>query len=295
MPAEGSPPGSLAPSDWTVVAKSAGWTLGAAVLAAAGTALADTLIANTLPDLRDRGAIDAVLFTLLVTVIDAVRKAIRQWIIDSRIVVMLLVALTLFAPATGYADDVTIKAKGLTRGQSYELVYGVDGSIVLKAIHTVVVDVQPGPTPTPTPTPVPTPPVLTTRGTVIKDLASKATADKKREDTAILMGILYSEIGKKVRTGEVPLDKLAGILRDGTDRVLGLQGAPAEAWKATRDQIAFYLTQSLQEGPESCGKLLEEVAAGLEASVTPQFQAAIDREKLKQLIIQIIILILSNI
>lgn len=195
---------------------------------------------------------------------------------------LLTLALCL-ACSLAAADDVTLRLKGLTRGQSYELVYGTDGSITLLAIRTVVVDV--------TPVPVPTP-VLTPRGTLIRDAALKATADTKRGETAVMLAMLYTEIGKRVGTGEIPLDKVGAAIRAGTDQVLTTQGAPPDSWKVMRDELAKHLVPTLQEGPQSVSTLLTESAAGLEASVT-NFQA-IDRDKLRDIILAIILLILQN-
>lgn len=96
----GSKPGELASSDLFTVVKSALGTLAAAALAAGAVAALDSSIAEIVPDFKERGAIDATLAVLLTTVLDAIRKAVKQWLTDTRMV-GLLVALTLSLAGPG--------------------------------------------------------------------------------------------------------------------------------------------------------------------------------------------------
>jgi hypothetical protein len=187
-----------------------------------------------------------------------------------------------------------IDASGIADG-SYPYVVTIKGGKFVSMVPETVITLSTQPVPTPGPDPVPDP-VLTVKATVIRDLALKATADPKRAETAVMLSLMYTEISKMVGTGQIPLDKVGEALRLGTEQVLVAQASPADAWKATRDRISTYLIVSLQEGRDPTATLIKEVAAGLEASV-PKFQAgdpkAIDREKLKQLILQLLPIILA--
>ena len=66
----GTPPFQLSTVDW----KSIGWTLGTAALAAVLTVAADSIM----PDLKEKGIIDATLFTLLTTGLHALRKYVTD-------------------------------------------------------------------------------------------------------------------------------------------------------------------------------------------------------------------------
>ena len=105
----GTPSGSFGVADLKTVLISAAWTLGAAVIGAGLTALADTLITTVLPNLKEIGVIDATLFVLCTTLVDAFRKAIRQWIIDSRVVKLILLAIGLsLVGSSSYAQEIKL-------------------------------------------------------------------------------------------------------------------------------------------------------------------------------------------
>lgn len=67
-----SPPGQLSTIDVTSI----GWTFGTAIAAAVITVAVDTL----LPDLKERGVIDASVMVMATTVLHALRK----WLTDTR-------------------------------------------------------------------------------------------------------------------------------------------------------------------------------------------------------------------
>lgn len=187
------------------------------------------------------------------------------------------------------ADDVTLRITGLTRGQSYELSVGNDGSVAVKPIPTVVVGNPPTPTPTPNPTPN-----LTTRGIAIRDAALKATGDTERDTTAAKLALLYQEIAKKARTNDLNgRDDMEFVLKRGADMVMP-NAAAEKAWQNTRDVLTLQWTAVAQVPgmtDEDYAKLLDEAAAGLNASIK-QFQA-IDFKKLLELILQILDIIMK--
>lgn len=240
------------------------------------TAAVDTDLVKQNPEL-------VLSFMALVNVLNAVLR----FFTNKGLLGLLLLGLLIVTQAGAFAADPTIKFKNVVPGLPYEFVLNADGTATLTPIRVIVVDANPQPTPVPDPTPP-----LTIRGIAFRDAALKATADKGRDQTAVALAMLYSEIAKKTRTGEVPLADLGPVIATGQDRVLSILGAPPEAWKPVKDVMTKELTPALQEGPESCAKCLEAAAAGLEASVTKH--GAIDREFLKKLIMDIILLILAN-
>lgn len=159
--------------------------------------------------------------------------------------------------------------------------------------QVIILD-QPGPAPGPGPTP---PPVLNTRATALRDASLKATADRARDRTALMLSVLYAEIAKKARNGEVKgADNLAVLARTGADMVLAksaqesippqTQAAVEAAWKPMRDLLAAEWTALAQIAATDAGyaQLLEDAGAGLAASV-PRAQAeAIDLQQLLAII-----------
>lgn len=240
------------------------------------TAAVDTELVKQNPEL-------VLSFMALVNVLNAI---VRFFTNKALVSAVLLLAVLVIAQSVGMAADPTIKFKNVQPGLPYEFILNADGTATLTAIRVIVVDANPQPGPAPTPV------QLTPRGIAFRDAALKAAADKDRDRTAVAIAMLYVEIAKKTRTGEIPLESLGLVLADGQNRVISIMGAPLDAWRPMRDVLTKELTPALQEGPESCAKCLEEAAAGLEASVTKH--GAIDREFLKKLIMDIILLIIAN-
>jgi hypothetical protein len=197
----------------------------------------------------------------------------------SPLLTLLLVVVSCLPAFSADDDGILIVSKS----GYYVLEVGADGAPTLKPItsrfkQVIVLD---GPAPNPTPDPSPT---LTERGKAVRDLAAKVV-DPKRAELATKLAILYGEIAKKVRSGEVKgQESIAFVVKSATDMVLK-DGTLAQ-WQATRDAIGGYWAKLAQEGAADVefAKLLEESAAGLQASVPAEAAKALDLAKILELI-----------
>ena len=255
--ATGSPPGQLVSSDVWVAVKSALWTLFALVMGAALTALADGLITTVLPQLKDQGVIDVVLFGLLTTLVDAFRKAIQLWLKDTRPFVVLLVLGLFLAPSEAFAEDVTIKLSGITRGQSYELTYNADGTLLVRPIVVVVVGGGPGPAPVPTPNP--------TLGGQVAALTASTLAEGGSHSAAANLAAVYSVVASQLEAGNLTLAQVAPALKSLTDSMLAGPGEAAK-WTKWRTGIGDLLANRMGDKATAVASL-RSVESGIKSAV----------------------------
>ncbi len=210
---------------------------------------------------------------------------------------LLCLALLLSVTSATLADHDAILV--CTKAGCYELTLDATGLPKLTlAEHqyrqVIVMGEMPGPGPVPTPPPSPS---LTTRGIAIRDAALKATADKSRDRTAMMLSVLYSEIAKRVRSGELKgADTIATISRTGADMVLAKSAAESTpvqqqsvvqtAWSTLRDTLGSQWIAAVQEGATdaSLAGLLDECSAGLSASVSRQSAEGFDLQQLLSII-----------
>ncbi len=220
-----------------------------------------------------------------------VLNAVIRFLTNAPVTLAIMLALSLAFSNTAYADQALVK--GIVKGQNYILSYGADGSLTLTVVPTVVVD-MPTPGPGPGPNPLPPNPVLTARGTAIRDAATKAVGDTDRDVTAAKLAVLYHEIAKKARTAELDgRENMEFVLKKSADMVMP-NAAAETAWKPMRDVLATQWTAIAQVPnmtDEDYAKLLDEAGTGLTASIT-KFQA-IDFAALLKLILQILDIVLK--
>lgn len=257
----GSKPGELAPSDFGVVLKSAGWTLLAAIAAAALTALADTLIASTLPELRDRGLIDVTLFTLLTTVIDAVRKAVKMWLTDTRMVGLLAFACLVLSGPLALAEEVAVLIDDSKPG-TYLLTVGADGRVSAVPLRVV----RPGQSPSPPTDPSDPPSNPTAFSGAVATLTKAAIADGASPTTAAGLSSVYSLVAGSVRDGTITEAQSLSAIKVATDTVMANVDDAAK-WKSWREKMSAALEELRQQGVLKIPSAFDEVSAGIDSAI----------------------------
>jgi len=113
----------------------------------------------------------------------------------------------------------------------------------------------------------PGPDELTERGKKVKAAAIAVTGDPNRERTAQTLAELYRQIAAQIASGRVTDAQVAAqMVKRATDALLPTSAV--EPWQPVRDLITEQWADVLQRGGSvgDCGTLLEEIAAGLEAS-----------------------------
>ena len=165
-------------------------------------------------------------------------------------------------------------AKQAPTGKFWRLVFHADG-----ATPTITMALDTGDA-TPVPTPAPTPDTLTDRAKVIRDAAVGATADPKRTETAGQLAELYRQLAAKITGKSITGQELAAFaVKYGTDSLLSGKGsAVTTAWQPTRDLFGTQWAALLNKGADDAAyaTLLNEAAAGLDASVPKELRGAID-------------------
>jgi hypothetical protein len=206
----GSPAGALSALDW----KSIGWTL----LTAAAAAILTAILDSVLPDLKEKGLIDAGIFTLLTTFLHAVRKFLTDTRLPPKVVVLLVAGLSLLCSSAGAVDliDLGDVQDGKHR---YEVVIK-DGKIV-SVLPLAVFKV--GQTPTTPPT-NPNPPVNPSAFAKEVQLQAKAALDAGgSKTTGAALSSVYSLVSDGVADGSVSTEKVWDALRQATDLLLATQ------------------------------------------------------------------------
>jgi hypothetical protein len=127
-------------------------------------------------------------------------------------------------------------------------------------------------------------PVLTERAKLVRDAAAKASADPNKDETAMKLSVLYSEIAKKVGQEIKGQETISFTIKMATDQVIGTNAATVAAWKPTRDAMTVQFTKLAQEGAKDAdyAKWLNEVSTGVQASVS--LNQAFDLAKILELI-----------
>ena len=251
MPSEGSPPLGFSGFDW----RSTLWTLGTAAIAAVFTALVDSV----LPDLKEKGFIDATLFTLLTTLLHALRK----YLTDTRVIVMLLVGLTLLAPMPAVADEVAVLVNDATPG-SYILTVNADRSITVNPIRVV----RPGlPVPPPTSPPPTTPPGNPSPFELEIERQTKAAISTGgTATTGAALSAVYSLVADEVAAGRMAPGSALPAIKAASDLVLTKQadGALWVGWRQSVGDALFILQQQGALGTkEQVSAALKSISVGI--------------------------------
>jgi hypothetical protein len=258
---QGSPPGGLANSDIPIIVKSALWTLLAAVVGASLTALADTLITTTFPELRDRGLIDATLFTLLTTLVDAFRKAVQQWLKDTRPISIILLACLLALPAGDAMAGETAVVVDDSKPATYLVTVAADGSVSVNPIRVVR---SGAPLPGPTPTPTPGTPTAFTKA--VQGLTKAALDSGATPTTAAALSSVYSLVSSGVKDGSIPEAVALPAIKAATDTIM-LNVADRDKWTKWRTDLSVALETLRQQGVLKIPDALTEVAAGIDLAL----------------------------
>lgn len=234
----------------------------------------------------------------LAVLILAVLNAILRWVTDApmanRMFVWLLAACLIFAGNNASADDVAII---ISNSKPQALLVEVDSTGAV-TVSPLLQAIRPGITPTPPPGPTPTP-VLTERGKLIQAAALKVAGDTARSETAKGMAVMYGEIAKLVRTPGQVKDpaSLATAVTSATNMFLASRNlpAPGNQWQPVRDAISTQWTiiASKNGTLPDYAVLLDDVVAGLNASVTDAERKITITPQMLQFIMQIIQLILQ--
>jgi hypothetical protein len=254
---QGSPPFSLSLIDWYSI----GWTLATAALAAAFTALVDSV----LPDLKEKGLIDATLFTLLTTLLHAARK----FVTDSRMIRVLVAMAALGClGSTGLADEIAVMLDG-SRPGSYLVTVAADGTVTANPIRVV----RPGQTPAPPPpnSPTPAPPFMAE----IERLTKSSLSAGGTKTTAAALSSVYSLVSDEVFKGSIAVDKALPAVAAATNTILATQ-ADRDAWGAWRTAVSGALTTLAQQGSlatkDQYAQVLKEISLGIDRATGFSFE-----------------------
>lgn len=243
--APGSPPGKLSPFDWQSIL----WTLFTAAIAAVLTALVDSV----LPDLKDRGLIDAALFTLLTTLLHAARK----FFLDTRVIAVLVAVSLLAIGGTATAGEVAVVIDDAKAG-TYLVTVGTDGTVAVNPIRVV----RPGLPPV---GPPPDQPPTTFEAEVERQTKAVLTAGGSPTTGAALSSV-YSLVADEVAAGRLAPGSALPAVKAATDLVMSKQ-ADAAAWASWRTTIGDALTILSQQGKlgtkEQVAAALRQVSGGL--------------------------------
>lgn len=245
----GSPAGALSSLDW----KSIGWTLVTAAVAAVLTVLIDSV----LPDLENKGKIDAGIAALLVTVLHGLRK----WLTDTRvktIALMLAVGFCLSC-ATASAADVAVLVDDAKPG-TFLLTVNADGSVTVNPIRVIRPGQNPGP-PTVPPPVNPSPFALEVKAQAQTALDSGAT-----KTTGAAISSVYSLVSGGVADGSIATDKAFEALKQATDLVVNTQ-PDKDKWTKFRADLSAAVTALRNEGKlatkDQIAAALKDVSVGI--------------------------------
>jgi hypothetical protein len=188
----------------------------------------------------------------------------------------LLVLLILFAPLAQGAEKSLVEFTGPGK---YLVDVNAKGE-VLTAFIVKVIKVGDG-----TVDPPDNPdPVLSERAVAIRDAAAKASADPAKDETAMKLSVLYSEIAKRVGTEIKGQETISFTIKMATDSVVGSKPETVAAWKPMRTAMEAQFVKLAQEGAKDAdyAKWLNEVSAGVSASVS--LNQAFDLAKILEII-----------
>lgn len=265
----GSPAGALSSLDW----KSIGWTLATAAVAAVLTVLIDSV----LPDLENKGKIDAGIAALLVTVLHGLRK----WLTDTRvktIALMLAVGFCLSCATASAADPVTIDVSHLPDGE-YPATLTVKGGQVVDARPLRSIKFG-GPTSPPTAPPPVNPSAFSLE---VQKQAQAALDSGATKTTGAAISSVYSLVSDGVADGSISTDKVWEALKQATDLVVNTQ-PDKDKWTKFRADLSTAVTALRNEGKlgtkEQIAAALKDVSVGLNLATgfkgNPRALASID-------------------
>jgi hypothetical protein len=272
---QGSPPFSLSLIDWYSI----GWTLATAALAAAFTALVDSV----LPDLKEKGLIDATLFTLLTTLLHAARK----FVTDSRMIRVLVAMAALGClGSTSYAEEIAVMIDDSKPG-AYLVEVDAAGRVTARPTKMV----RPGQSPT-NPT---DPPPPTTLSTHVQQLTSAALVEGGSHSTAASLSVAYSVVANQVDSGGLTLPQVGPALKALCDGLIP-QGEAA-IWAKWRIGVGDALTTRLGTKADAIAAL-RAISDGAKSAVNGSAAAtgakAIDWTALFNLLLPILLKLLES-
>jgi hypothetical protein len=239
------------------------WKIGKGALIAIGGALLTWAADSLLPDLQNRGLIDAAMFVFFSTLINAVRK---WWTDATSVVVLLLVGLSCLSASASATELIDIGEPGDGKHR-YEVVVR-DGKIV-SVLPLEVVRVGQKPTTPPPDVPPPTNPTAFTLQ--VRDLTKAALDSGGSKTTGAALSSVYSLVADGVakpdgESGSISTDRVWGALKQGSDLIIASQADGAK-WGALRTELGKLLTTAsgnneLVTKAQIAAKL-KEVSAGM--------------------------------
>lgn len=266
---QGSPPGQIALFDIKKI------LTGAAI--ATGGALCTYVLDSVLPDMEAKGIIDAAAYVFFSTLINAVRK----WLIDSRVVVVLVLAVSMLFCGTAQAKPVAVIVDDEVPGATL-IEVGADGTVKANPIRVI----RPGPPTDPGDPPPPPPPGNPFEAEVERQtkvvLAAGGTAT-----TGAALSSVYSLVAAEVAADRVIPASALPAVKAATDLVLSKQadGAKWTGWRTAVGDALTILSQQGQLGTkEQIASALRQVSNGLNRATgfngNPQGLLALDPAKL---------------
>lgn len=256
----GSPPGKMSVYDW----KSVAWTLAAAAIGAALTAVLDGMLESVLPDLQDKKIIDGTMFTLLTAIVHALRK----YVTETRVVKVTSLFIVAWLALSGsvMAEDVAVLIDN-TKPGSYMITVSPEGVVTANPIKAI----RPGGTP-----PiviVPSPPDGTPASpltlkieevtkTVLSQGGTKTTA-------AALSSAVYSLAADQLADGKLKPEDALTFVKMATNIIAqNVPDGQLSAWTTWRTAVGDMLTEVRGSGhlstKEDYIKTFREIAAGLD-------------------------------
>jgi len=196
------------------------------------------------------------------------------------------------AAATVKSDNIVVAPTG-TRISAIDVTNKADGMYWYsmkdgRIVGTGPLDLHGGDDP-----PVPPPPDdLTERGKEIRNAALLVQGDPNRAETAKYLAELWRQISNNIKDDKINGEEAARFaVKYGTDMLLNQRNV-AQNWESVREVLTEQWTDVFQRGgkDEDYAKLLDEAAAGLDASV-PEGQPEIDLAtilKIIELILELI-------
>jgi hypothetical protein len=257
----GSPTGALSALDW----KSIGWTL----LTAAAAAILTAILDSVLPDLKEKGLIDAGIFTLLTTFLHAVRKFLTDTRLPPKVVVLLVAGLSLLGASASAQDLVDL---GGPDGEYHYKVIRQGGKIV-KVVGPLAVHkpVQPDGEQPPV---TPTNPALSPFAQEVQRQTAAVLQSGGSKTTGAGISAAYSLASSGVADGSIATDKVFAAVKAATDVVMA-NVSDAQAWRQWRSDISAALNALQAQGKlatkEQVAAVLADVAKGLDAATGNTF------------------------
>lgn len=253
----GSQPFSLSSQDWKKI-------LAGAAIAAAGAVL--TFIADSvLPDFQEKGLLDASLFVLFSTLVNALRK----FLTDTRfLAVLALLGMSLAVPAQAEVIDTAGSKPG-----TYLLTVNADGSVTITGPTKLVRLKDLGGPVDPTDPVDPDPdPVLSPLAQSVRELTAQALSRGGTPDTAAKIAAIYALVSDDCsavppKTGMPGLAK--PLITAATDKVLSTAPDKA-AWTEWRKGVGVLLgaMEGIGTNAAITGKALDDVATGTQFEIT---------------------------